>query len=65
MPVDEGDDERWAELPGGGSEEGNGSGDSDEEGDDRGGIVDHISSLSADDGAAGTLLYPLPALSPP
>lgn len=62
MPVDEGDDERWAELPGGvGSdeEEGNSSGDSDEEGAN----VDNICSLSADDGAAGTLLYPLPALS--
>jgi len=59
MPVDEGDDERWAELPGGGGsdEEGNSSGDSDEEG----AIVDNICSLSADDGAAGTLLYPLPS----
>lgn len=55
MPVEEGDEERWAELPGGGGsdEEGNSSGDSDDGG--------HISSLSADDGAAGTLLYPLPS----
>ena len=60
MPVDEGDDERWAELPGGGSEEASSSSDSD----DGGNVVDHISSLSADDGAAGTLLYPLPSSLP-
>ena len=62
MPVEEGDDERWAELPGGGSSDGGGNSSSDdpEEGEDVG-IVDHISSLSADDGAAGTLFYPLPA----
>ena len=62
MPVDEGDDERWAELPGGGrSDEGTSS--SDAGGEDVVGI-DHISSLSADDGAAGTLLYQLPLPSP-
>lgn len=59
MPVDEGDDERWAELPGGGGSDEEGNSDSEDEG----AIVDNICSLSADDGAAGTLLYQLPALS--
>ena len=38
MPVDEGDDERWAELPGGSSS--SSSSDDSEEGEDA--IVDHI-----------------------
>lgn len=65
MPVDEGDDERWAELPGGfgGSECSTSSSDDDDGG---GGeresdqSIDNISSLSRD-GEKGTLVFPLPS----
>lgn len=55
MPIDEGDGERWAELPQG--DDGSTSDDGDAA------IIDHKTSLSADDGAAGTLLFRLPAPS--